>query len=354
MTGGEKSSREQVVIGLDLGDRRSQYCVMVDGEVEEEGQLQTTKTALARWLAGRGEGLLVMEGGTHSPWVKRVGEEAGLRVAVLNAYRVKLISQSERKSDRNDAERLAYLGGLGAERLTTVYHRSEEAQADLAVVRNRQGLVQARTLLINQVRGTVKAVGARLPECDGRSFHRVAAAHVPAILGAALYPVLEAIAVLTKQIHEMDRRVEQLGRERYPETGLLRQVKGVGPLTALTYVLTLEDPGRFRRSDDVGAYLGLVPRRRQSGKRDPELGITKAGDRDLRYLLVEAAHYLVGPFGEDSDLRRWALARLEHAGASAKKRTVIAVARKLAVLLHRLWVTGAVYEPLRKEVRAAA
>jgi transposase len=131
----------------------------------------------------------------------------------------------------------------------------------------------------------------------------------------------------------------------------LSQVNGVGPITALCYVLTIEDPKRIQRSRNVGAYLGLRPRQRQSGQRDPELRITKAGDRNLRRLLVQCAQYILGPFGEDSDLRRWGLALASRGAATAKKKAVIAVARKLSVLLHRLWSTGEVYEPLRNAER---
>jgi transposase len=163
--------------------------------------------------------------------------------------------------------------------------------------------------------------------------------------------VLETIASLTHKIRRYERHIEQLASERYPETCLLRQVSGVGPLTALSFVLTLEDPGRFRRSRSVGAYLGLRQRQSQSGEQDPELRITKAGDHDLRRLLIGSAHYLLGPFGPDTDLRRWGLALAARGKKNAKKRAVVAVARKLAVLLHRLWVTAEVYEPLRNHGR---
>jgi transposase len=165
--------------------------------------------------------------------------------------------------------------------------------------------------------------------------------------------VLETITQLSEQIHELDRRVEQIARKGYPETDVLRQVPGVGSLTALCYVLTLEDPSRFPTSRDVGAYVGLVPKRRSSGQRDPQLGITRAGDRMLRRLLVQAAHYTLGPFGPDTDLRRWGEKLAARGGTNAKKRAIVAVARKLAVLLHSLWSTGEVYEPLRHHPEAA-
>ncbi len=120
----------------------------------------------------------------------------------------------------------------------------------------------------------------------------------------------------------------------------------MGKLIALTYILTLEDPKRFRKSRDAGCYIGLQPGRRNSGQSEPQLHITREGDSYLRMVLVQGAHHILGPFGEDSDLRRWGLKLAERGGKNAKKRAIIAVARKLAVLLHHLWSSGEKYEPL--------
>jgi transposase len=161
---------------------------------------------------------------------------------------------------------------------------------------------------------------------------------------------------LTLQIRGLEREIEALCEQSYPETQRLRQVSGVGALTSLAYVLTIEDPQRFRRSRSVGAYLGLQPRRRQSGEQDPLLRITKAGDPFLRRLLVQSGHYILGPFGPDTDLRRFGLRLMARGGRAGRKKALVAVARKLAVLLHRLWVTGETYEALRggaTEVAAA-
>jgi transposase len=197
----------------------------------------------------------------------------------------------------------------------------------------------------------VKSFGARLPKCPARSFHKRAKEHIPEALRLALEPILEQIASLTERIRGYDRRLETICQEHYPETDLLRQVEGIGPLTALTFVLTLEDPHRFERSRSVGAYVGLVPARDQSGDRDPQKRISKEGDEMLRKLLVGSAHYILGPFGSDSDLRRHGEKIASRGGKSAKKRAVVAVARKLCVLLHRLWVSGEVYDPLHNAHR---
>jgi len=146
--------------------------------------------------------------------------------------------------------------------------------------------------------------------------------------------------------HEYNQRTKAIAQQSYPQTALLKQVKGVGTLIALTYMLTPEDPHRFRKGRDVGCYAGLQPGRRNSGQNEPRMHISKEGDPYLRALLVQAAHHILGPFGADSDLRRWGLKLAERGGRNGKKRAIIATARKLAVLLHRLWVSGEVYEPL--------
>ncbi len=273
---------------------------------------------------------------------------------MANARRLRLIAESASKSDRLDAETLARLGRLDPRLLAPITHRDADTQADLALIRARDALVRTRTLLVNHVRGAVKAVGGRLPACSTPSFPAKVAAHIPEALHDALAPVLETITALSRELRTYDERIDALAEARYPETALLRAVPGVGALTALCFVLTLEDPARFRSSRAVGSYLGLRPRQADSGRRTPQLRITKAGDPLLRRLLVGSAHYLLGPFGPDTDLRRWGLTLAARGGTNAKKRAVVAVARKLAVLLHRLWLTGAVYEPLRAASRSEA
>jgi transposase len=222
----------------------------------------------------------------------------------------------------------------------------------MAMIRSREALVSSRTQLVNHVRGAVKSFGARLPKCPARSFHKRAEEHIPEALWPALGPILEQIGSLTERIREYDRKLGTISKECYPETELLRQVEGIGPLTALAFVLTLEDPHRFEKSRSVGAYLGLVPARDQSGDRDPrEKRISKEGDEMLRKLLVSGAHYILGPFGSDSDLRRHGEKIASRGGKNAKKRAVVATARKLAVLLHSLWISGEVYDPLRNAHR---
>ncbi len=336
------------VIGLDLGDRMARYCTVDEaGQTVGEGEVAMTVVAMRKTFATQEPSRVALEVGTHSPWVSRILEECGDEVVVANARQLPLIFRSTKKNDRLDAERLARLARVDAKLLSPVKHRGVEAQADLGVLRTRDGLVRARVDLVSHVRGTVKSFGARVRGASTHCFHRKALGDIPERLRPALYPVLEVLAELTKRIDRLEGEIERLCNEKYPETMLLRQVHGVGPVTALAFVLVLEDPRRFRDSRAVGSYVGLRPRQQDSGEQTPQLRITKAGDELLRRLLVGAAQHILGPFGVDSDLRRWGLKLSARGGRNAKKRAVVAVARKLTVLLHKLWRSGEVYEPLR-------
>jgi transposase len=314
--------------------------------VNETGRVRTTPAAIAQRLRGIPRGRVVLETGTHSAWLSRVAHACGPEVVVANARRVRLISANPSKSDDVDAETLARVGRLDPTLLAPVQLRTADTQATLAVLRARDALVRTRTLLINHVRGAVKTLGARLPACSAPSFARRVGPALPAPLAPALTPLIGQIQQLTRQITAYDHAIEDLATQHYPVTAQLRGVRGVGALTALCYVLVIEDPARFPSSRAVGAYLGLRPRRAQSRTADPQLHITKTGDGLLRRLLVNSAQYLLGPLGEDCDLRRWGLALAARGGKAAKNRAVVAVARKLAVLLHHLWTTGARYAPL--------
>jgi len=288
---------------------------------------------------------VVLEVGTHSPWMSRVIEGAGHELIIANPRRVRLIAENDSKTDEVDAELLARLARVDPELLKPIVHRGEQAQRDRVLLLARDGLVRSRTQLINQVRGFAKSLGHRMPSSSTEAFPRRVRERFAEEVFPGQSAMLELIDRLTKEIAAMDREAERLCEERYPETGAMRQVKGVGALTSLAFVLTVEDPGRFANSRSVGAYVGLRPRSRQSGEQQPQLRITKAGDALLRRYLVTAAQYILGPFGPDTDLRRFGLKLAERGGKAAKKRAVVAVARKLAVLLHRLWITGEEYEP---------
>ena len=342
-------------VGLDLGDKYSYIAILdKEGELIEETRLPTTKTSFHQRFSMLSPCRVAMEVGTHSRWASHLLTGLGHDVLVANARKLRAIYHNPRKDDRADAETLARLARLDPELLSPIHHRSPQAQADLDVLRSRDVIVRSRTLLVNHTCSIVKSSGARLPSCSANCFASKAAPAVPETLRPALSPILETIASLTQQIREYDIQVEQLCQDLYPETKLLRKVSGVGPITALAYVLTLEDPKRFLKSRDVGPAIGLVPRRDQSGDRDPQLRITKTGDAFLRRLLVSSAQYILGPFGPDCDLRHWGLKLAERGGKNAKKRAVVAVARKLAVLLHHLWKTAEVYDPFYQSQKEEA
>ncbi|MBV8895858.1 MAG: IS110 family transposase [Acidobacteriaceae bacterium] len=342
-----------MTIGLDLGDKSTRCCALdQSGEMVFERSVATTKKGMGQTFGALQRCRIALEVGTHSPWVSRLLKTLGHEVIVANARQVKLISQSTRKDDKLDAQTLARLARIDPELLRPIRHRSEQAQLDLTQIRVRATLVEARTSLVNAARGLAKPMGERLPKCDAGNLTVERLESLPAPLAAVLKPLLEEVESLTEKIHACDEQIEQIARTKYPETELLRQVSGVGPLIALTFVLTVEDPARFANSREAGCYAGLRPKRRDSGERQPELGITKEGDVYLRKLLVQGAHCILSQRAPDTDLKRWGSRLAARGGKNAKKRALVAVARKLAVLLHRLWVTGAGYEPLRNSQAA--
>ncbi len=344
-----------MIIGCDLGDRYSHVCVLDGaGEVVDRARVKTTPAAFKRWFGRHKPARVAIETGAHTRWVAAELAELGHDVLVANARSLRLIYAGRRKNDQLDAEALARVARLDPKLLNPVTLRGPRAQADKAILQARNQLIEARTKLINCVRGMVKSWGRRVKSGDANVFHKRAPEAIPEELRLALDPIVETLEELSRQIKLYDELLERK-LEEYEDSVTLTQIKGVGPVTALAFMLTLEDPSRFRRSRDVGPYLGLVPKERQSGKSDPELGISKAGDPYLRRLLVQCAHYILGPFGQDCDLRRFGQRLIDRSGktprrgkkrTSPKKRAAVAVARKLAVLMHRLWCTGESYEPL--------
>ena len=349
---GRNISQPTLTIGLDLGDRNSWYCVLDEvGQIQLEQRVRTTAKALQEVFGTMARSRIALEIGTHSPWISRLLKQLGHEVIVANARKVRLIGESRKKDDRLDAQTLARLARIDAQLLYPVTHRSAQAQADLMMIRARAGLVRARTGLVNTARGLAKSYGERLRGCNVRNMNPEKAEALSPELQRALEPLLSAIAELSERIVEYNDRIEALAEQSYPQVKLLKQIKGVGTLIALTFLLTLEDPHRFGKSRDVGCYLGLQPGRRNSGDSEPQLHISKEGDPYLRTLLVQGAQHILGPFGIDCDLRRWGLKLAERGGRNAKKRAIVATARKLAVLLHHLWVSGEVYEPLHNSNR---
>jgi transposase len=332
-------------LGLDLGDRRHFVCALdAAGKVSQEGFLANSRPALLKLLAQFPRATVAMEAGTHSPWLSRFLTEQGAKVIVANPRKLHAISRHERKCDQRDAQMLARLARVDAALLHPIEHGSAQAQHDLLGLKLRDALVRSRVSLINAVRFTLKSLGHPVRNPSSESFHKTVLQEIPAACQPVVQPLLGVLEHITAQIKSLERQLVQRSKRDYPVTQRLQQVAGVGPLTALCFVLKIGDPKRFNRARDVGAYLGLCPRRDQSGGTDKQLRITKCGDGLLRRLLVNAAHYVLGPFGPACALREHG-ARLTGSGSvREKKRAVVAVARKLAVLLLSLWKHGKDYE----------
>lgn len=334
-----------LTIGIDLGDKYSHFCFLDQASnVAEEGRVTTSATAFRRKFDRVEPCVIAMEAGTHSPWLSRLLTECGHTVLVAHPRKLRAIYENDAKSDKVDAEMLARIARLDPKLLSPIHHRSEATQTSLATLRTRRGAIEARTKLVNTVRGVCKSLGVRLPSCKTEVFHEKVKDHVPEDLTPAIFPLLDAIARLSEVIDQFNTKVAKTAKED-SATRLLTGIPGIGPITAFAFTLTIEDPNRFKHSRSVPVYIGLTPKRDQSGKTDKQLKITKAGDPYLRSLLIEAAQWTLGPFGKDSDLRRWGLELAARGGKNGKKRAVVGVARKLAVLMHAIWLTGETYAP---------
>lgn len=348
------TSVSPITVGLDVGDRRTHFCAIdAERKVVARGSFPTGRAQLEEALVPYPAAKVILEAGSQSPWMSRVLRGADHDVLVADPRRVQLISKDPRKTDRRDAEMLAKMGAAMPELLGNVRHRGEQAQAHLSVVRARDLMVRMRTMAVQQVRGICKVFGLRLPSSTTSGFTARVVALVPDLLQPALAPILALVTELTGKIRDFDKCLARIAKDHYPEVQHLQQVDGVGPTISVAFVLSMEDPQRFRSSRSVGSWLGLCPRSQASGDSNPQLRISKAGDPRLRRLLVQGAHRIIGPLGADCDLRRYGLRLAARGGKAPKKRAAVAVARKLAILLHRLWVTGADYEALRNANRTA-
>ena len=338
--------KNAITIGVDLGDK-SHIAIVFDahGNELEVATVTNTRMGIAKFFKRYPDSTVAIEAGTHCPWISRELEQLGCKVYVGNPRKLRFIWDSNDKSDERDARMLGMVCRFDPKLLWPLRHRSSQAHADLARVKSRDILVHSRTQLINHARAMVKTAGERLPSCSSVSFVKRCAGHVPEPLWPALEAIFKAIDHINEQIRDLDKKIDQLCQEQYPETQRLQQVPGVGPITALSFILSIEDPKRFTKSRQLGPFLGLTPRRDQSGKTDKQLHITKAGNRYLRRLLVGSSQYILGPFGPESALRRHGLSIAARGGKNGKRRATVAVARKLAVLLHRLWVSEKDYEP---------
>ncbi len=344
------------VAGVDIGDKRSYVrLVGLDGELLEEVKVATNPAAIEKYFRSWPRLRVVLETGGQTNWIRRLIAGLGHEVFVADARQLRLISQSYAKNDRNDAYWLAELGRTNTNLLAPVEPRGQQVEQHRSWLQGRETLVGARTKLINSLRGIAKSHGIRFGPCGMTKWAAAVRQECPAVLQTILKPMARAIAALTREINELDRRLDKLGKEQYRVTQLLQTVDGVGPLTSLAYVLELNnDVGRVKRSRQMGAVVGCRPKQRDSGESSPELGITKAGNPMLRRLLVQCSQRILGPFGVDSDLRRWGLSLAARGKKRAKRRAVVAAARKLAVLLHAMWRKNEAWQPFPNGEPAAA
>lgn len=349
----EQSSQmsKRRVMAIDLGDRTSVLAFRRSGKIVHE-TLNTGCHAFRERFSAEPRSEVFFEAGSQSHWVAWMLEDLGHVPVVVHPRSLPMNHKPTRKNDQVDADLLLECGELRPSFMTVVQLRPRALQLDMVCLRTREMLVRTRTELVSGVRSHAKLFGQPIPTSGTVAFPKRVAETLSRDLYQMLAPLVRQIEQLSAQIGKLDGKLKRMA-DRYPATALLRQVWGIGEQTALAFVLTLQGPERFKDARAAGAAVGLVPRQRQSGSSDPELSITKTGDTTLRWLLVLAAQRMLRKNAPDTDLKRFALRLAARGGKNSKKRAVVALARKLAVLLMALWRTGEAYEPLREAERQA-
>lgn len=343
-----KDTTNTQIIGIDLGDKSHETCTLdQSGEIVARGSVLNIRDELLRFSRANRGATLIMEAGCHSPWISRLFTEQNHKVIVANPRKLRAIYESENKNDQRDAEMLARIGRFDRKLLYGIEHKSEANQRALKILDIRDTLVASRVKLINSVRGSLKSLGVVLGSgWSSEAFARKARAELSDLDCGLVAPLLDTIEALSERIKAQDRLIDTLIEHVYPDAQKLMTVPGVGPITALAFVLIVGSPERFAKARDVGPYLGLVPGRDQSGDTDKPMRITKAGDRMLRRLLVSCAQYTLGPFGPPSALKAAGDKTAGKGAKVAKKKAVVKTARKLAVMMLALWKDpGAEYRP---------
>jgi len=330
-------------IGIDIGNKLNFICVLNrEGKELFVGSIPNTKEAMLEYFDSIEKSSVVLEVCSHSPWISKLLVSIGHDVFICNPRKLSSVTQNIKKSDEEDCQMLAKLLLTGKHLLSPVHHAKEDAMRDFLLIKSRRSLVKCRTILINNSRGVVKAFGERIsPNLSPDAFHKYAGASLKKETYEKIKDLIVVVGKTTDQILKYEKNINTLIKKKYPAAQLLQTINGVGPLTSLTYVLTIDDPARFEKSRDVGAFLGLVPRRDQSGDKDKQLPITKAGSKLLRSLLLNCANFILSEKGEDNQIKRFGLKiRGDGTSKSRSNKAKVAVARKLSVIMHQLWISN--------------
>ena len=350
---------KKIYVGFDVSEKKI-TTFAICGQKTSKGSPEITNDpeAIQQFLSmfpSPKDVCVVMETGTHSLWMSRLIKELGFEVIVAHARDLALIYGADKKNDKLDAEKLARLAQADKKLLHPVEHMTMERQDDLMVIKARDLVVKQKSQIICTIRGLLRSHGCKMIEAQYTADSiKKCYSDLPAEVGCVLAPLLQQICYLDLAIKEYDRQVKKLCK-KYPETDILRQIPGVGELTALAIVLIVGNPMRFKTSARLCAYLGLVPKQDQSGSTDKQLGITKKGNKLGRRLVIQAAHYIMGPFGPESRLRSFGLRIQSRGGNSAKMKSFVAVARKLVTVMFALWIHPELpYDPNFKIRKKAA
>jgi transposase len=330
-------------IGIDIGDKINTVCVLNnDGEIIQECEVENTGQEMHDFFIEYPNARVAIEACSHSLWLHDLLVRLGCQVFVGNPRKLRIISSSSRKNDKNDSRLLARLVRSDLDLLYPIVVRDILTQQDMVIIKTRTMLIKTRGDLVRHIRGIIKPFGLKLPkDVTTDNFHDKVKEHLSKELLPILKHTIKSIKDLSIQIKNLDKKIDSLINKKYPEAMLLQTIDGIGPITALTFILIMGDPKRFEKSRDVGAYFGLVPRQDQSCTIDKSLPITKEGDSCMRSLLVNCSHHILGRYGKDTQIRRHGLKVMgQDENKIRKKKAVIAVARKLSVLMHSMLISG--------------
>lgn len=327
------------IIALDVSDRTAKVCVMgkIAGRkhIIEQTTIQMTKDAFRAYLGAKNPSWpVVFETGTHCRWMENTVKSLGMKPIVANPARMRMMSESNTKNDRNDARELAQMALADVDLLHPVSLRGETCQQMLRLLKARDAMVAVRTKFVNQLRGFAKSMGFRLPGCSARKVGRLDKTQWPDDFEAVAWPIMDVLETLELKIKAYESQIRKLASSPELEAKIdrVREVYGIGLLSGCALVASIDaNPERFSKARDAGAYFGLVPKQRQSGEMDMQCHITMAGSEYVRNLMVESAQIALRDGAKDTDIKLKGLRICERGGRIARRKAVIAVARCLVV-----------------------